>query len=94
MESRLRRARDAVQAAGEVTDDSTARAQLTSIDEALKSLSGTDVLDDAEEGTRLESIERQLVTLGNDVGDPARQHIETARDHIDTFRRSEARDWE
>jgi vacuolar-type H+-ATPase subunit H len=95
MESSLRRARDAVQTARELTDDATTREQLDSIDRALEDLSGTDVLDDdTEEGARLEEVERQLVTLGDDTDNPARQQIGRARDHIDAFRRTEARDWE
>ena len=95
MQPRLRRARESVQSAIELTDDSTIHDQLQSIDTALGNLSGSETLDDdAEEGERLEEVERQLVELGNDADGLAGEHVETARDHLDAFRRTTARDWE
>lgn len=94
MESRLTRARDAVDSAARLTDDSTVHEQLTSIETGLETLTGDDAPDDAAvEGERLEELERQLVTLGDEVDGLAAQQIETARDLIDTFRRTEAQDW-
>jgi len=95
MQPRLRRARESVRSAIELTDDSTIHDQLQSIDDALEGLSGPETLDDdAEEGDRLEAVERQLVELGNDADGLAGEHIETARDNLDAFRRTSARDWE
>lgn len=95
MEPRLRRAREAVESASNATEDATIHEQLESIDVALADLSGSATLDDdAEEGDRLEEIERQLVELGNDADGPAKRHIETARDLLDEFRRVRAQDWD
>lgn len=104
MEETLAEARDAVEAATELTDDATAREQLHSIREGLDALSGEQEPDDAysqaEEpdsaatrGDRLEELERQLVELGDDVDGLAVKQIETARDRIDAFRRERAQDW-
>jgi len=95
MEPSLARARDAVQAASELTDDSTVHEQLTSIDRGLETLSGPDAPPEADtEGDRLEEIERQLVQLGDDADGLALEHIETARDQVDAFRREYAPEWE
>lgn len=95
MQPRLRQAREAVESASQLTDDATVHEQLNSIDRALGDLSGKEALDDStEEGDRLEDIERQLVELGNGADGLAKQHIETARDHLDEFRRVRAPDWE
>lgn len=95
MEDRLASARDAVEKASELTDDSNVREQLDSIERGLDSLSGEAAPDDdAEEGDRLEEVERQLVELGDETDDLAAEHVQTARDRIDEFRRDRARDWE
>lgn len=157
MEPRLARARESVDSAAELTDDSTIHEQLNSIGQALNALSAdlpadatpesevpanaspesaeqmesrpessrstddtagdasVDVVpdetstaeppesevpadatpaDDSEMGARLEQIERQLAELGDDAEGRTAEHIATARDQIDAFRREEARDWE
>lgn len=109
MEPRLARARESVDAAAELTDDSTVHEQLNSIRNALDALSDAtsgnsspedDAPDDAtpddvtEKGARLEQVERQLAQLGDDAGGLTAEHIRTARDQVDEYRRAEAPDWE
>lgn len=95
MEPSLTSAREAVQSASELTDDSTIHEQLNSIDEGLATLTGPDApaAEDVE-GDRLEELERQLVTLGDDADELTREHIAAARGHIDAFRREYAPEWE
>lgn len=90
----LARARDAVDSARTLTDDSTAEEQLASIREAIATLDDEDELADAEKGDRLEEIERQLVELGDDLDGTALDHVERARDRIDAYRREFAPDWD
>jgi hypothetical protein len=95
MDPSLEQARDAVQSARELTDDPTAREQLDSIDDGLGTLTGDDAPSDpGTEGERLEELEHQLRDLGDDVDDLSHQHLESARDHIDAYRREYAQDWE
>jgi len=95
MVSRLAIARDAVQTAGERTEDETVHEQLQSIDQALEGLSGeATVDDDTEEGDRLEELEHQLVKLGNHTDGAVEQQLSVARDNIDRFRQERAPDWE
>lgn len=95
MEPSLARARDAVQSASELTDDAHVREQLNSIDQGLATLTGADAPTEYEtEGDRLEEIERQLVQLGDDAEGLTLEHIQTARDHVDAFRREYAPEWE
>lgn len=95
MEPSLARARDAVQSASQLTDDSHLREQLDSIDRGLETLVGEDAPADLEtEGDRLEEIERQLVELGDHADELTLEHVEVARDHVDAFRREYAPEWE
>ncbi|WP_459190732.1 DUF7553 family protein [Halosimplex sp. J119] len=93
MDRRLADARDAIDSAREITDDGTAEEQLASIREALQTLDEDSVEEDAM-GDRIEEMERQLTTLGNDLGDLPTSHLETARDHLDAYRRETAPEWE
>lgn len=160
MEPRLARARESVDSAAELTDDSTIHEQLGSIRQALNALSadlpedavpeseapanvspkddapidatsdgtsgdpshdatgpdssagdaptgtagnetpedevptdGTPA-DDSVLGSRLEEVERQLAQLGDDADGATAEHIATARNRIDEFRRARAQDWE
>ncbi|WP_123538548.1 DUF7553 family protein [Halosimplex salinum] len=93
MDRRLAEARDAVDSAKRLTDDSNAEEQLASIRLGLESVDD-EQLDETEVGDRLEELERQIVTLGNDVEDLARSHLETARDQIDAYRRESAPEWD
>lgn len=95
MEPSLTSAREAVQSASELADDSEVHEQLDSIDEGLATLTGGDApaAEDVE-GDRLEEIERQLVQLADDADGLALEHIQAARDHIDAFRREYAPEWE
>lgn len=95
MESDLRRARDAVRSASELTDDAAVHEQLDSIDAAIETLASDErPADDAVTGDRLEEVERQLVELGEDADGAVLRRVETARDHLDAFRRTSAQDWE
>ncbi|WP_436930867.1 DUF7553 family protein [Halosimplex halobium] len=101
MHDRLARARDAVDEAREITDDATAVEQLASvrqgierIDDALADGAADEgAVTDPEAGERLESIERQLGALADDVDDLTVSHLTTARDQLDAFRRESAPDW-
>lgn len=93
MDSRLDDARDAVDSARTITDDSTAQEQLASIREGLETVAD-EPTDDERTGDRLEEIERQLVELGNDVEELTASHLQTARDQIDAYRREAAPEWE
>lgn len=93
MDRRLAEARDAIDAARELTEDASAEEQLDSIHDGLQSVDD-DRLDEAQVGDRLEELERQIVTLGNDVEDLASSHLQTARDQIDAYRRESAPEWE
>lgn len=93
MDQRLSEARDAIDSAQELTDDSNAEEQLDSIHLGLESVDD-EQLDEAQVGDRLEELERQLVTLGDDVEDLAASHLQTARDQIDAYRREHAPEWE
>ncbi|WP_436912288.1 DUF7553 family protein [Halosimplex marinum] len=101
MHDRLARARDAVDEAREMTDDATATEQLASVREGIERVDdalGDDAADegavaDPEAGERLESIERQLGTLADDVDELTASHLSTARDQLDAFRRESAPDW-
>jgi hypothetical protein len=90
----LSRAREAVEAASETTDDATVREQLVSIDAALETIADDAPPDPSTEGDRLGEIERQLVDLGDETDGATHRHVETARDHLDAFRRTYAPDWE
>lgn len=93
MVDRIAAARRDVATASDETDDATVREQLHSVDEALATVS--DGPDDATEGERLEAIEAKLVGLGDEVTEESvHRRIESARDHVDAFRRDEAPDWE
>jgi hypothetical protein len=93
MDQRLDDARDAVDSARTITDDSTAQEQLASIREGLETVAN-EPTDDERTGDRLEELERQLVKLGNDVEELTASHIRTARDQIDAYRREAAPEWE
>ncbi|WP_135366508.1 DUF7553 family protein [Halosimplex halophilum] len=101
MHDRLARARDAVDEAREITDDATAMEQLASVRQGIERVDDAladDAADegevaDPEAGDRLESIERQLGTLADDVDDLTVSHLSTARDQLDAFRRESAADW-
>ncbi|MFC7197734.1 hypothetical protein ACFQL4_28890 [Halosimplex aquaticum] len=92
MDRRLARG-DAIDSAREITDDSTAEEQLASIREALETLDD-DAVDEAAMGDRLEDVERQLTTLGEDLEQLPTSHLETARDQLDAYRRETAPEWE
>jgi hypothetical protein len=95
MVSSISIARDAIQSASDRTDDGSIHEQLQSIDEALEHLSGEETLDDeTEEGERLEQIEEQLVKLGNHTDGAVHQHLEVARDSLDRYRQTDAKNWE
>ncbi|WP_436928003.1 DUF7553 family protein [Halosimplex amylolyticum] len=93
MDRRLAAARDAIDSAREITDDATAEEQLASIREALETLD-EDPVDEAAMGDRLEEMERQFTTLGEDLAELPTSHLETARDHLDAYRRERAPEWE
>ena len=92
MVDRIERARRAVDAAADETDDATVREQLRSIDEGLAAIG--EEPDDAEKGHRLEAVEAKLVGLGDEVDNvPVHRRIEDARDQVDAYRREDAPDW-
>lgn len=93
MDRRLAEARDELNAARESTDDATAEEQLASIREALKTLD-EDSVEEGAMGDRLEEMERQLTTLGNDLENLPTSHLQAARDHLDAYRREAAPEWE
>lgn len=97
MSRHIAAAREAVQSAAEIAEDSTVHEQLNSIDRGLDRVTGDGEdapADDFEEGDRLEQLEAKLVGLGEETEDDVvLDHVETARDHIDAFRRDEAQDW-
>jgi len=93
MDSRLDTARDAVDSARTITDETEVRNQLASIRDGLKTVAD-EPTDDERTGDRLEEIERQLVELGNDVDELTASHLQTARDQIDAYRREAAPEWE
>jgi len=102
MHDRLAEARDAIDEAGELTDDATVAEQLASVRQGIERIDdGLDDdatadgdLDAPEAGERLESVERQIVSLADEVDRLAASHLSTARDEIDAFRRESAPDWE
>lgn len=101
MHEHLEEARDAVDEAKQITDNANAQQQLASIREGLETLDDSarddpdgNPLEDPQVGDRLESVERQLTQLGEDVESLTRSHLQTARDHIDAYRREYAPDWE
>lgn len=91
--SHLEKARDEIQEARELTDDATARNQFDSLREGLETVDAEDELPDPERGDRLESIERELADIGDEIEEIPRKHAEAARDHLDAFRRESAPDW-
>lgn len=88
-------AREAVESASEITDDSTVHEQLDSITRGLDSVSDEEgPTDDYERGDRLEELESKLVGLGDEADDDVVvDYLRTARDHIDAYRQDAARDW-
>lgn len=93
MSDHIDSARHAVRSAAESTEKSQVREQLESIDEGLEGLSGTDAPDEsAVQGDRLEEIESKLVGLET-ADDRTTAHLESARDHLDAYRRQYAQDW-
>lgn len=94
MSDHIDSARRAVRSAAESTEKSHVREQLESIDQGLEALSGTDAPEEsAVQGDRLEEIESKLVGLDETVDDRTTAHLESARDHLDAYRREFARDW-
>lgn len=96
MADHLRRAREAVESAAAIVDESKSdiHRQLNSIDEGLETLRGDDAPDDDyERGDRLEEIEDKLVDLGNKTEGETETYLQDARDHIDEYRRESAQDW-
>jgi|GEM_PF-1488954 hypothetical protein len=102
MHDRLAKARDAIDEADELADDATVAEQLASVRQGIERVDdalGDDAtadgeLDAPEAGDRLESVERQIVSLGDEVDNLVASHLSTARDEIDAFRRESAPDWE
>lgn len=95
MSANLTLAREAIQTASERTDDATVHEQLMHIDSALDALRGDGApADDRALGERLQELERQVVELGDDTDGVVTERLETARTHIDQFRREHAPDWE
>lgn len=95
MSRHLAAAREAVQSAAEIADDSTVHEQLESIDRGLDTLSGDDAPgDDVEQGDRLEEIEAKITGLADETEGETLAYLETARDHVDEYRREDAPDWE
>lgn len=101
MNDNLASARDAVQRAGDATDDATVREQLRSIDEGLMEMTESEEAPEGEasttgdhpHGDALEEIEAKLASLAGELDRPARERVEDARDHIDAYRRTYTRDW-
>lgn len=97
MSRHIAAAREAVQSAAEIAEDSTVHEQLNSIDRGLDQVTGggeSEPADDFEQGDRLQQLEEKLVELGEETDDDVvLDHVETARDHIDAFRRDEAQNW-
>jgi hypothetical protein len=101
MADRLASAREAVRRASDVSDDSTVREQLRSIDQGLREMTEasettTDDVStegDVPHGEELRTVEEKIVGLADRADDEARAHLEDARDAIDDYRRSYARDW-
>lgn len=88
-------AREAVQSAAEIADDSTVHEQLNSIDRGLDTLTAAEAPeDDVEQGDRLEQIEAKIVGLADETDGRTHDYLETARDHVDAYRREDAPDWE
>lgn len=95
MSRHLAAAREAVQSAAEIADDSTVHEQLESIDRGLDALSGEDAPgDDLEQGDRLEEVEAKITGLADETEGETLAYLETARDHVDEYRREYAPDWE
>lgn len=97
----LSRARDAVRRAADAADAAEVREQLRSIDEGLMELTESSTEEgspaktagDVPDGERLERIEETLVGLASRTDGRTREALEDARDHVDAYRRTHARDW-
>lgn len=95
MSRHLAAAREAVQSAADIADDSTVHEQLESIDSGLEALSSEDAPGDAtEQGDRLEQLEAKITGLADETDGETLAYLETARDHVDAYRREYAPDWE
>ncbi|ELZ19903.1 hypothetical protein C475_21434 [Halosimplex carlsbadense 2-9-1] len=102
MHDRLAKARDAIDEARTLADDAAVVEQLASVRQGVERLddalgdgtAATGNLDAPEAGERLGSIERQIVSLADEVDGLVASHLSTARDEIDAFRRESAPDWE
>ncbi len=95
MPRHLAAAREAVQSAADIAGDSTVHEQLESIDRGLDALSGEDAPDDdVDQGDRLEQLEAKIAGLADETDGETLAHLETARDHVDAYRREYAPDWE
>lgn len=98
MSRHIAAAREAVQSAAELAADSTVHEQLNSVDRGLAQVSDGGASapdDDVAQGDRLQELEETLVGLGEEAeSDLVLDHVETARDHVDAYRREDAPDWE
>lgn len=92
MVDHIRSAREAIDEAVDVTGDAVIREQLQTIEDGLAVLQREEA--DERQGDRLEEVESKLVGLGDETDDDVTaDRLETARDHIDAYRREFAQDW-
>lgn len=107
LHDQLEAARKAVRRASDNADERDVQNQLKSIDEGLGELDNeketqpsepgeqkTRQTDPAEEGDRLQEVEKKLAGLLDQTDGAAQTEIEEARDAIDTYRQEHTQDWE
>lgn len=97
MVDRIEQARLLAAQASDLTDNADVHEQLNSITLGLERIQEDDAAADGDEpddeGDRLQTVEEKLAGLTDKTEGEARERIEEARNHIDSYRRDNTRDW-